>query len=73
MAAVQIYDLASRVHQPEGQRLEIGPAADDVILLVLCHVQDLAAEAMALSVHFVMICQWFLNNFRTLLFGMDLS
>ena len=51
MATIQIYDLASRVHEPEGQRLEIGPTADDVVLLVLGHVEDLTAEAMALRVH----------------------
>ena len=51
MATIQIYDLASRVHEPEGQRLEIGPTANNVVLLVLGHVQDLTAEAMALRVH----------------------
>ena len=51
MGSVQIHYHAARVHQPEGQRLEIGPAADDVVLLVLRHVQDLTAEAMALRVH----------------------
>ena len=51
MATVQIYDLASRVYEPEGQRLEIGPTADDVVLLVLRHVKNLTAEAMALRVH----------------------
>ena len=51
VATVQIYDLASRVHEPEGQRLEIGPTADDVVLFVLGHVQDLTTEAMALRIH----------------------
>ena len=35
MATVEIYDLTSRVHEPEGQRLEIGSPANDVVLLVL--------------------------------------
>ena len=51
VATIQIYDLASRVHEPEGQRLEIGPTADNVVLLVLGHVEDLTAEAMALRVY----------------------
>ena len=51
MATVQIYDLAARVHEAKGQRLEVGSATDDVVLFMLCHVQDLTAEAMALRVH----------------------
>ena len=56
VATIQIYDLASRVHEPEGQRLEIGPTANNVVLLVLGHVQNLTAEAMALRVH--LFCRW---------------
>ena len=51
VATIQIYDLASRVHEPKGQRLEIGPTANNVVLLVLGHVENLTAEAMALRVH----------------------
>ena len=51
VATVQIYDLASRVHEPKGQRLEIGPSANNVVLLVLGHVENLTAQAMALRVH----------------------
>ena len=49
--AVQIYDHPARVHEPEGQRLEIGSPANDVVLLVLGHVKDLTTEAMALRIH----------------------
>ena len=51
MATIQIYDLAARVHESKGQRLEVGSATDDVVLFMLCHVQDLTAEAMALRVY----------------------
>ena len=51
VAPIQIYDLAPRVHEPEGQRLEIGAPANNVVLFMLCHVQELTAEAMALRVH----------------------
>ena len=51
VATVQIYDLAARVHESKGQRLEVGSATDDVVLFMLCHVQDLTAKAMALRVY----------------------
>ena len=51
VATVQIYDLAARVHEAKGQRLEICSSANNVVLLVLRHVQDLTAKAMALRVH----------------------
>ena len=51
MATVQIYDLAARVHEPEGQRLEVCAATDDVVLLVLRQVQGLPANAQGLRVH----------------------
>ena len=51
MATVEVYDLTPRVHESKGQRLEVGSATDDVVLFMLCHVQDLTAEAMALRVY----------------------
>ena len=51
VATIQIYDLASRVHEPEGQRLEIGSSTDYVVLFMHSEIQDLAAEAEALCVH----------------------
>ena len=50
MRAVEIDYLAARVHQLKRKRLQIAAAADDVVLLVLGHVQNLLAEAVGLSV-----------------------
>ncbi len=56
VCAVRIHDLDARVHQFERERLEIGTATDDMVLLMLGHFQNHPAETVTLGVHFLTSC-----------------